>query len=84
MSKSKSSATQEQIMPAGKPNASFVTTSDKSGDDSLSGRLTDMNAEKSTVTESFGSKKSDSFDGTSEIMPQGKPDSTFINTSALK
>lgn len=86
MSKNKSSASHEQIMPQGKPSSSFVTESNKSGSNSISvsqmaepGRDTS----KSKIMDDSG-KGSFSFDGVTETMPQGKPSSTFINTSAVK
>lgn len=90
MSKNSSSASQKEMMPAGKPATSFVTETGKSGDlgsspisfDTLKAPGGDTS--KSMTTEEFGSNGGDSFDGVSEITPQGEPASSFVNTSAVK
>lgn len=89
MAENKSSASHEQIMPAGKPSTSFVTDSSKTGeygDRPISCKslppLAGSNKQK--MTEEFSSKTS--MDEVSGMMiePQGEPSSTFINTSAVK
>ena len=89
MEKDNSSATMSSMMPAGKPSTSFVTETGKTGDfgdmpiqtESLA-PLEGTNVDH--LTEDFASKgKSDEM-GTSDLMPEGKPSSTFINTGAVK
>ena len=86
----KSSASHEQIMPAGKPSASFITNAGKSGElgDNPISVNTNVNANSDSstnkATESFASKGSDATTGGKSMMPAGEPSSTFINTNAVK
>lgn len=90
MPKDNSSASQEQIKPEGKPNSSFITETGKSGAlgaDPISYstlKAPGGDTSKTMTSEDFASKGDDSFDGVKEAMPEGKPMSTFINTSAVK
>ena len=86
---SDSSASHDKIMPAGKPSSSFITETSKSGPlgdmpISVNERSGNENTEKSVMSESFASKGSDMDTNGKSVMPQGKPSSTFINTSAVK
>lgn len=89
MPKNNSSASRSEITPEGKPSSSFVTESMKSGtlgDNPVSVAEVDQPANESSkdrIMEGM-EKKSVSFDGVTETMPQGKPSSSFINTSAVK
>lgn len=91
MSKNDSNSTHEKIMPQGKPSASFITESAKTGEYGETpipfSTLKDPGGDtsKSMTTDDFalGAAHPD-MDGLKNIMPQGEPDSTFINTSAVK
>ena len=76
MSENKSSASHEQIMPAGKPSTSFVV---EPGPSSIPGNegVSIGSTSKSSVSESFATKGADADMGGKSIMPASKPDSTL-------
>lgn len=91
MDGNKSSASQENITPAGKPSKSFISETGKSGALGADGINVNAMAEasndtsKSRISEEFASNPGlPEVDGMTQKTPQGKPSSSFINTSAVK
>lgn len=84
MSENKSSASHEKIMPAGKPSSSFITESDKSGElgsnpisvSAMAEPGRDTSSSK-IISDSGEGRGHPDFDGLTNIMPQGKPGSSF-------
>ena len=88
MSENNSSAVHKSIMPGSKFTTSTISDNSKTGEFgdmpiSVSAGDSTSSTEKAVSSEAFGTKSDTSF-GAKEAMPQGKPSSSFINTSAVK
>ena len=84
MSKNKSSASSEEIMPAGKPAASFMTEVSKSGEGAISVKkgTNPSGKSESLICEDYSRPVNDMMGG-EETSPAGKPSKSFI-TNAVK